>query len=124
MVYSIFLLSERLFVSTVPNAVQNLVVSAVSTSSVNLTWLPPNGTPNLFSYSVSISSPDQTLSTTSNNYQITQLQPGTLYNCSVKTLIIVANISGPSQFIQCNTSESKTTHRSLKCVKYLLMCNK
>ncbi|XP_067258289.1 receptor-type tyrosine-protein phosphatase eta-like isoform X2 [Chanodichthys erythropterus] len=95
---------------TVPNAVQNLVVSAVSTSSVNLTWLPPNGTSNLFSYSVSISSPDQTLSTTSNNYQITQLQPGTLYNCSVRTLIIVANISGPSQFIQCNTKPLPVTN--------------
>ncbi|XP_067257258.1 receptor-type tyrosine-protein phosphatase eta-like [Chanodichthys erythropterus] len=96
--------------NTISNAVQNLVVSAVSTSSVNLTWLPPNGTSNLFSYSVSISSPDQTLSTTSNNYQITQLQPGTLYNCSVRTLIIVANISGPSQFIQCNTKPLPVTN--------------
>ncbi|XP_048040798.1 receptor-type tyrosine-protein phosphatase eta isoform X3 [Megalobrama amblycephala] len=95
---------------TVPNAVQNLVVSAVSTSSVNLMWLPPNGSSNLFSYSVSISSPDQTLSTTSNNYQITQLQPGTPYNCSVRTLIIVASISGPSQFIQCNTKPLPVTN--------------
>ncbi|XP_051755908.1 receptor-type tyrosine-protein phosphatase eta isoform X3 [Ctenopharyngodon idella] len=95
---------------TVPNTVQNLVVSAVSTSSVNLTWLPPDGNSNLFSYSVSISSPDQTLSTTSNNYQITQLQPGTPYNCSIRTLIIVANISGPSQFIQCNTKPLPVTN--------------
>ncbi|XP_048040801.1 receptor-type tyrosine-protein phosphatase eta-like [Megalobrama amblycephala] len=95
---------------TVPNAVQKLVVSTVSTSSVNLTWLPLNGTSNLFSYSVSISSPDQTLSTTSNNYQITQLQPGTPYNCSVRTLIIVASISGPSQFIQCNTKPLPVTN--------------
>uniref|UniRef100_A0A8C1PAW8 protein-tyrosine-phosphatase n=1 Tax=Cyprinus carpio TaxID=7962 RepID=A0A8C1PAW8_CYPCA len=88
---------------TAPNAVQNLAVSAVSTNSVNLTWLPPNGTLSLFSYSINISSPNQTLSTTSNNYQITQLQPGTQYNCSVRTLITAANIFGPSQTIQCNT---------------------
>lgn len=109
--FTVYLLCVWLFkcvcVSTVPNTVQNLVVSAVSTNSVNLTWLPPNGNFSLFSYSISISSPDQTLNTTSNNYQITQLQPGTQYNCSIRTLIIAASISGPSQFIQCNTSESK-----------------
>uniref|UniRef100_A0A8C2QAL1 protein-tyrosine-phosphatase n=1 Tax=Cyprinus carpio TaxID=7962 RepID=A0A8C2QAL1_CYPCA len=88
---------------TAPNAVQNLAVSAVSTNSVNLTWLPPNGTLSLFSYSINISSPNQTLSTTSNNYQITPLQPGTQYNCSVRTLITAANIFGPSQTIQFNT---------------------
>ncbi|XP_016407120.1 receptor-type tyrosine-protein phosphatase eta-like [Sinocyclocheilus rhinocerous] len=93
-----------------PNAVQNLAVSAVSTNSVNLTWLPPNGTLSLFSYSVNITSPDQTLSTTSNNYQITQLQPGTQYNCSVRALIIAANIFGPSQIIQCNTKPLPVTN--------------
>uniref|UniRef100_A0A671RZS0 protein-tyrosine-phosphatase n=1 Tax=Sinocyclocheilus anshuiensis TaxID=1608454 RepID=A0A671RZS0_9TELE len=93
-----------------PNAVQNLAVSAVSSNSVNLTWLPPNGTLSLFSYSVNITSPDQTLSTTSNNYQIIQLQPGTQYNCSVRALIIAANIFGPSQIIQCNTKPLPVTN--------------
>lgn len=100
-------LFKHVCVSTVPNTVENLVVSAVSTSSVNLTWLPPNGNSNLFSYNISISSPNQNFSTTSNNYQITQLQPGTQYNCSIRTLIIATNISGPLQLTQCNTSESK-----------------
>uniref|UniRef100_A0A9J7Z0J2 protein-tyrosine-phosphatase n=1 Tax=Cyprinus carpio carpio TaxID=630221 RepID=A0A9J7Z0J2_CYPCA len=95
---------------TAPNAVQNLAVSAVSTNSVNLTWLPPNGTLSLFSYSINISSPNQTLSTTSNNYQITPLQPGTQYNCSVRTLITAANIFGPSQTIQCNTKPLPVTN--------------
>ncbi|XP_073693105.1 receptor-type tyrosine-protein phosphatase eta [Garra rufa] len=93
----------KLTAYTVPNAVQNLSVSAVSTSSVNLTWLPPNGILSLFSYSINITSPDQTLNTTSSNYQITQLQPGTQYICSVRALIIAANIFGPAQIIQCNT---------------------
>ncbi|KAG1943170.1 receptor-type tyrosine-protein phosphatase eta [Pimephales promelas] len=101
--------SVNLIAYTVPNTVQNLVVSAVNTNSVNLTWLPPNGNFNLFSYSISISSPNQTLKTTSNNYQITQLQPGTQYNCSIRTLIIAANISGPSQFIQCNTNPTSVS---------------
>ncbi|XDV18094.1 hypothetical protein PO909_023862 [Leuciscus waleckii] len=100
----------NLIAYTVPNTVQNLVVSAVSTNSVNLTWLPPNGNFSLFSYSISISSPDQTLNTTSNNYQITQLQPGTQYNCSIRTLIMAASISGPSQFIQCNTKPLSVTN--------------
>ncbi|XP_050970837.1 LOW QUALITY PROTEIN: receptor-type tyrosine-protein phosphatase eta [Labeo rohita] len=95
---------------TVPNAVQNLSVSAVSINSVNLTWLPPNGIFSLFSYSVNITSPDQNLSTTSSNYLITQLQPGTQYNCSVRALIIAANIFGPSQIIQCNTKPLQVTN--------------
>ncbi|XP_077085178.1 receptor-type tyrosine-protein phosphatase eta isoform X2 [Siphateles boraxobius] len=106
---------------TVPNKVQNLVVSAVSTNSVNLTWLPPNGNFNLFSYSISISSPDQTLNTTSNNYQITQLQPGTQYNCSIRTFIIAANISGPSQFIQCNTKPRPVTNLTASPVSTTVM---
>nr|XP_021333228.1 receptor-type tyrosine-protein phosphatase eta isoform X3 [Danio rerio] len=88
---------------TVPKIVQNLAVSNVSTNSVSLTWLPPNGTSSLFSYNINISSLGQTFYTTSNSYQITQLQPGTQYNCYVTTLIVAGNISGPSQFIQCNT---------------------
>lgn len=96
-------------VCPVPNTVQNLSVSNVSTNSVSLTWLPPNGTSSLFSYNINISSLGQTFNTTSSNYQITQLQPGTQYNCSVTTLIVAGNIFGPSQFIQCNTSES-TSH--------------
>ncbi len=110
-IYSIFLqvvwLHKLVCVSTVPNAVQNLSVSAVSTNSVNLTWLPPNGNLSLFSYSISFTSSDQTFNTTSNNYQITPLQPGTPYNCSVRVLIIAGNIFGPSQFMQCITSECK-----------------
>ncbi|XP_043101766.1 receptor-type tyrosine-protein phosphatase eta isoform X2 [Puntigrus tetrazona] len=92
------------------NAVQNLYVSAVSTKSVNLTWLPPNGTFSLFSYSINITSPDQTFNTTSNNYQITLLQSGTQYNCSVRALITAANIFGPSQLIQCNTKPLPVTN--------------
>lgn len=88
---------------TAPNPVQNLNVSAVGTSSVNLTWLPPNGNSSLFSYTIHITTLNQTKSTASNNYQITQLQPGTQYNCSVKTHIMNGNISGPSETIQCNT---------------------
>ncbi|XP_056317865.1 receptor-type tyrosine-protein phosphatase eta [Danio aesculapii] len=88
---------------TVPNSVQNLAVSNVSTNSVSLTWLPPNGMSSLFSYNINIPSLGQTFNTTSNSYQITQLQPGTQYNCIVTTLIVAGNISGPSQLIQCNT---------------------
>uniref|UniRef100_A0A8C1G9M2 protein-tyrosine-phosphatase n=1 Tax=Cyprinus carpio TaxID=7962 RepID=A0A8C1G9M2_CYPCA len=95
---------------TAPNAVQNLSVSAVSSNSVNLTWLPPTGTLSLFSYNINITSPDQTLSTTSNNYQITPLQPGTQYSCSVRALIMAANIFGPSQLIQCNTKPLPVTN--------------
>ncbi|XP_059369293.1 receptor-type tyrosine-protein phosphatase eta-like isoform X2 [Carassius carassius] len=95
---------------TAPNAVQNLSISAVGTISVNLNWLPPIGTLSLFSYSINISPPDQTLNTTSNNYQITQLQPGTQYNCSVRALIITAYIFGPSQLIQCNTKPLPVTN--------------
>ncbi|XP_059389008.1 receptor-type tyrosine-protein phosphatase eta-like isoform X2 [Carassius carassius] len=96
---------------TAPNAVQNLSVSAVGTNSVNLTWSPPNGIFSLFSYSINITSPDQTLSTTSNKYhQITPLQPGTQYNCSVRALIMAANIFGPSQLIQCNTKPLPVTN--------------
>ncbi|XP_052005244.1 receptor-type tyrosine-protein phosphatase eta [Xyrauchen texanus] len=97
---------------TAPNAVRNLEVSAVSTSSVNLTWLPPNGTSSLLSYSFNIATPKQTFSATSNNYQITQLLPGTQYNCSVSTYIAAANISGPSQSIQCNTKPLPVTSLS------------
>ncbi|XP_026123520.1 receptor-type tyrosine-protein phosphatase eta-like isoform X2 [Carassius auratus] len=100
----------NLIAYTAPNAVQNLSVSAVSTSSVNLTWSPPNGIFSLFSYSINITSPDQTLNTTSNNYQITPLQPGTQYNCSVRALIMAANIFGPSQLIQCNTKPLPVTN--------------
>ncbi|KAL1271207.1 hypothetical protein QQF64_030223 [Cirrhinus molitorella] len=103
-------LNVNLTAYTVPNAVQNLLVSAVSTSSVNLTWLPPNGNFSLFSYSVNITSPNQTLNATSSNYQITQLQPGTQYNCSVRALIIAANIFGPSHIIQCNTKPLPVTN--------------
>uniref|UniRef100_A0A8C2K595 protein-tyrosine-phosphatase n=1 Tax=Cyprinus carpio TaxID=7962 RepID=A0A8C2K595_CYPCA len=95
---------------TAPNAVQNLSVSGVSSNSVNLTWLPPTGTLSLFSYNINITSPDQTLSTTSNNYQITPLQPGTQYSCSVRALIMAANIFGPSQLIQCNTKPLPVTN--------------
>ncbi|XP_051564734.1 receptor-type tyrosine-protein phosphatase eta-like isoform X1 [Myxocyprinus asiaticus] len=88
---------------TAPNAVRNLEVSAVSTSSVNLTWLSPNGTSSLLSYSVNITTSEKTFNTTSNNYQITTLDSGSQYNCSVRTQIGAANISGPSKSIQCNT---------------------
>ncbi|XP_052457542.1 receptor-type tyrosine-protein phosphatase eta [Carassius gibelio] len=102
--------SVNLTAYTAPNAVQNLSVSAVGTNSVNLNWLPPIGTLSLFSYTINISPPDQTLNTTSNNYQITQLQPGTQYNCSVRALIITAYIFGPSQLTQCNTKPLPVTN--------------
>ncbi|XP_051991637.1 receptor-type tyrosine-protein phosphatase eta-like [Xyrauchen texanus] len=88
---------------TAPNAVQNLEVSPVSTSSVNLTWIPPNGTSSLLSYSVNINTSEETFNTTFSNYQITALDSGSQYNCSVRTLIRAANISGPSKSILCNT---------------------
>ncbi|XP_067295076.1 receptor-type tyrosine-protein phosphatase eta isoform X2 [Pseudorasbora parva] len=100
----------NLIAYTVPNTVQNLGVSAVSTNSVNLTWLPPNGNLSLFSFSIGITSPVQTFNTTSYNYLITQLQPGTQYSCSIRTLIIAANISGSAQFIQCNTKPLPVTN--------------
>ncbi|XP_016299433.1 receptor-type tyrosine-protein phosphatase eta-like isoform X2 [Sinocyclocheilus anshuiensis] len=107
---------------TAPNAVQNLAVSAVSTNSVNLTWLPPNGNFNLFSYRINITSPNQTLNTTSSNYQITPLQPGTQYNCSVRALIMAANIFGPSQLIQCNTKPLPVTNLTASPVGTTEMC--
>ncbi|KAF4110980.1 hypothetical protein G5714_008011 [Onychostoma macrolepis] len=100
----------NLLAYTAPNAVQHLSVSAVSTNSVNLTWLSPNENFSPFSYSINISSPDQTFNTTSNSYQITPLQPGTQYNCSVRALIIATNIFGPSQLIQCNTKPLPVTN--------------
>ncbi|XP_057193959.1 receptor-type tyrosine-protein phosphatase eta [Triplophysa rosa] len=87
---------------TAPNPVQNLEIS-VSTSWVNLTWLPPSGNSSLFSYIIHITTLNKMFNTTSNNYQITQLQPGTRYNCSVRTQILNGNTSGPSQTIPCNT---------------------
>ncbi|XP_056603685.1 receptor-type tyrosine-protein phosphatase eta isoform X3 [Triplophysa dalaica] len=85
-----------------PNPVKNLGFS-VSTRWVNLTWLPPSGNSSLFSYIIDITTLNNTFKTTSSNYQITELEPGTQYNCSVRTHILNGNISGPSLTITCNT---------------------
>ncbi|XP_073715202.1 receptor-type tyrosine-protein phosphatase eta isoform X2 [Misgurnus anguillicaudatus] len=95
---------------TAPNAVQNLMISAVSNNWVNLTWVSPTGNSSLFIYVINITTFNQTLNTTSNNYQITQMQPGTQYNCSVTTYIMNSNIPGPSQSIQCNTKPLPVTN--------------
>ncbi|XP_073668808.1 receptor-type tyrosine-protein phosphatase eta isoform X2 [Paramisgurnus dabryanus] len=95
---------------TAPNAVQNLRTPAVSNNSVNLTWVSPNGNSSLFIYVINITTFNQALNTTSNNYQITQMQPGTQYICSVTTYIMNSNISGPSQSIQCNTKPLPVTN--------------
>ncbi|TRY85789.1 hypothetical protein DNTS_014591 [Danionella cerebrum] len=102
--------NKTLTAYTAPNTVQNLAVSNVSTHSFSLSWLPPSGTSSLFSYSISISPSALTLNTTSSSYQATELQPGTQYKCSVRTLIAAGNISGSPWLIACSTKPLPVTN--------------
>ncbi|KAL6461779.1 hypothetical protein MHYP_G00299240 [Metynnis hypsauchen] len=86
---------------TSPNAVQNLQASPLSTSSVNLTWSQLPGNSSLLSYKIQING--SFFSSSNFSLLLTQLQPGTSYNCSVTALITAANLSGPPQYTLCIT---------------------
>ncbi|XP_072526999.1 receptor-type tyrosine-protein phosphatase eta [Salminus brasiliensis] len=86
---------------TLPNAVQNLEAFPVNTSSVYLVWSQLSGNSSLLSYKIQLN--DTFFITSSFNLLLTQLQPGTSYNCSVTALITGANVSGPSQYTYCIT---------------------
>uniref|UniRef100_A0A8B9HZ24 protein-tyrosine-phosphatase n=1 Tax=Astyanax mexicanus TaxID=7994 RepID=A0A8B9HZ24_ASTMX len=86
---------------TLPNAVQNLQASTMNTTSVYLTWSQPPGNSSLLSYKIQINGTSFTISNFS--LLITQLQPGTSYNCSITAVITAANVSGPTQNTSCIT---------------------
>ncbi|XP_036439768.1 receptor-type tyrosine-protein phosphatase eta [Colossoma macropomum] len=86
---------------TTPNAVQNLQASPVNTSSVNLVWSPLPGNSGLLSYKIQING--AFFNTSNFSLLLTQLQPGTAYNCSVTALITAANLYGPPQYTLCIT---------------------
>uniref|UniRef100_A0A3B3SXT2 protein-tyrosine-phosphatase n=1 Tax=Paramormyrops kingsleyae TaxID=1676925 RepID=A0A3B3SXT2_9TELE len=93
---------------TLPNAVQNLKVSTKSISSVMLEWESPVGAQSYFAYRVNINSNGSVRSqiTSMNQTNITDLKPGTKYNCSVTTLV-VNDTYGTPLFTFCQTKPEK-----------------
>ncbi|KAL7833856.1 hypothetical protein AOLI_G00288160 [Acnodon oligacanthus] len=102
--------SVTIIAYTIPNAVQNLQASPVNTSSVNLAWSQLPGNSGLLSYKIQING--TFFYTSSFSLLLTQLQPGTSYNCSVTALIPAANLSGPPQYTLCITSLDKASNIS------------
>ncbi|KAL2088528.1 hypothetical protein ACEWY4_015427 [Coilia grayii] len=78
---------------TLPNSVLNLRSSSLSTSELNLQWDSPLGYQSYYRYQVQTDLPTKTnQSVSGNSANITRLQPGTEYNCSVTTTIAQADL--------------------------------
>lgn len=94
------------FLLIVPNPVQNLKASRKSISSVMLEWESPVGAQSYFTYRVNINSNGSVTSQTTsmNQTNITDLNPGTKYNCSV-TALVSNDTYGPTLFTFCQTSK-------------------
>nr|XP_029134862.1 LOW QUALITY PROTEIN: receptor-type tyrosine-protein phosphatase eta [Labrus bergylta] len=72
---------------TLPNPVLNLKSSTQSTTSVEVTWSPPQGVQDYYRYLVQTVSPTGTNeSVSTNSAELSKLEPGTKYNISVRTI--------------------------------------
>ncbi|XP_065812681.1 receptor-type tyrosine-protein phosphatase eta [Labrus bergylta] len=72
---------------TLPNPVLNLKSSTKSTTSVEVTWSPPQGVQDYYRYLVQTVSPTGTNeSVSTNSAELSKLEPGTKYNISVRTI--------------------------------------
>ncbi|KAG7473791.1 hypothetical protein MATL_G00099630, partial [Megalops atlanticus] len=101
------LTSPKVYVSsyTLPNPVQNLQASTVNISAVRLEWGSPAGVKNFYKYFVQISNNSGFLlnmTVQTNNTGISDLEPGTQYNCTVSTVASEDAVSSPESTL-CST---------------------
>ncbi|XP_063044344.1 receptor-type tyrosine-protein phosphatase eta [Engraulis encrasicolus] len=90
---------------TSPNSVRNLRSSTLSTSEVNLQWDSPLGHQSYYTYQVqAVLLPQSSQNVSGNTANITQLQPGTEYNCSVTTTIPQASLQALPVYVLAYTN--------------------
>lgn len=86
-----------------PNPVTNLRSTTLSSSSLRLEWGSPHGYKGYYNYKVQTEN-STVLNVSGNSANITGLNPGYIYNCSVTT-IISSDVQGESVYILGYTSE-------------------
>lgn len=89
-----------MFLFVEPGAVKNLTVNHITTTSVSLNWLPPEGFASAYQIQINGNS-NSTLNTT---YTITGLSPGNVYTVVV-TALVGDKVQGEESKAVVKTSE-------------------
>ncbi|KAG8445049.1 hypothetical protein GDO86_009984 [Hymenochirus boettgeri] len=95
--------SKSISTYTKPGDVQNLTVYNISTSSISLSWVPPEGNSSSFLIQI-LGNPTFNLSTTFEFVDVEGLIPGNYYIINVSSLVGESNVRGRSKSISTYTS--------------------